>query len=157
MNKILIASVSGALTLVVLGGGIWYLRTRSVDTVPPPRAPASDGKPANGQATSSQDPVLQQEEPQGIKETPRDELDPIYLEMYGSPSSSDATQATPSPEASSPPPPDPALDSDSDGLTDLQEAQLGTDPNKADTDGDGFNDGQEVKAGYNPLGPGMKQ
>ena len=72
---------------------------------------------------------------------------------------------------------DPNLDSDHDGLTDLQEAQLGTNPNNPDTDadglsdreevnvyhtnplnpdtdGDGFKDGDEVKNGYNPNGPG---
>ncbi|MCX6875207.1 MAG: choice-of-anchor D domain-containing protein [Verrucomicrobia bacterium] len=35
-------------------------------------------------------------------------------------------------------------DLDHDGLTSLQEYQLGTDPNKADTDGDGVNDGAEI-------------
>jgi len=71
----------------------------------------------------------------------------------------------------------PPKDSDGDGLTDAQELQLGTDPNKkdtdgdglsdydevtkyrtdplkADTDGDGYADGVEVQKGYNPLGPG---
>lgn len=71
----------------------------------------------------------------------------------------------------------PGLDTDGDGLTDVEEAQLGTDPLKADTDGDGltdreevkiyltdpknsdtdgdtYSDGAEVKAGYNPKGPG---
>jgi len=43
------------------------------------------------------------------------------------------------------------LDSDKDGLTDEEEARLGTNPNNRDTDGDGFSDGAEVKAGYNPL------
>lgn len=70
-----------------------------------------------------------------------------------------------------------AADADDDGLSDEEEARVGTDPNspdsdndglfdreevgvygsdplKADTDGDGFNDGQEVKGGYNPLGWG---
>ncbi|MCC6564102.1 hypothetical protein IT087_04395 [Candidatus Uhrbacteria bacterium] len=47
-------------------------------------------------------------------------------------------------------------DPDGDGLTTIQEEQIGTDPNKADTDGDGFNDGEEVNAGYNPLGPGRR-
>jgi hypothetical protein len=69
------------------------------------------------------------------------------------------------------------LDSDGDGLTDVEEAQLGTDPlkidtdndglndreevkiyltdpNNPDTDGDGYQDGAEVRAGYNPKGPG---
>ena len=35
------------------------------------------------------------------------------------------------------------LDSDSDGLSDLVETMLGTDPNNFDTDGDGVKDGQE--------------
>ncbi|PIP34641.1 hypothetical protein COX21_01820 [Candidatus Falkowbacteria bacterium CG23_combo_of_CG06-09_8_20_14_all_41_10] len=38
-----------------------------------------------------------------------------------------------------------ALDSDSDGLTDAEEAVLTADPNKADTDADGLIDGDEVK------------
>lgn len=36
-------------------------------------------------------------------------------------------------------------DSDGDGLSDIEEAQLGTDPNNPDTDGDGLKDGAEVK------------
>ncbi|UDY22419.1 Ig-like domain-containing protein [Nocardioides sp. Kera G14] len=39
----------------------------------------------------------------------------------------------------------PPTDTDGDGLTDPQEAALGTNPKKADTDGDGLTDGQEVK------------
>lgn len=35
-------------------------------------------------------------------------------------------------------------DSDRDGLTDIQEASVGTDPNNPDTDGDGLSDGDEV-------------
>ena len=70
-----------------------------------------------------------------------------------------------------------SADPDKDGLTNDQELQQGTDPNKADTDGDGLTDGDEVrkyrtdplnsdtdgdtyqygaevKAGYNPRGSG---
>jgi len=36
------------------------------------------------------------------------------------------------------------LDTDGDGLTDVVEAALGTDPNNPDTDGDGLTDGEEV-------------
>lgn len=69
------------------------------------------------------------------------------------------------------------IDTDSDGLSDDQERQLGTDPEradtdidglidraeiqvyksdplKADTDGDGYDDGTEVINGYDPLIPG---
>jgi protocatechuate 3,4-dioxygenase beta subunit len=45
-------------------------------------------------------------------------------------------------------------DPDHDGLTNLQEFQLGTDPNNPDTDGDGISDGDEVnKFHTNPLNP----
>jgi len=43
------------------------------------------------------------------------------------------------------------LDSDGDGLTDAQEAELGTDPDDADTDGDDLPDGLEVALGYDPT------
>ncbi len=42
-------------------------------------------------------------------------------------------------------------DTDEDGLTDVEEAELGTDPNKKDTDGDGYSDSDEVNDGYDPL------
>jgi len=45
------------------------------------------------------------------------------------------------------------VDSDSDGLTDLQEAWVGTDPNNPDTDYDGAVDGLEVVSGTDPKSP----
>ena len=42
-------------------------------------------------------------------------------------------------------------DPDGDGLTNLQEYQLGTNPTLADTDGDGMSDGMETYFGNNPL------
>lgn len=42
-------------------------------------------------------------------------------------------------------------DTDGDGLTDVQELALGTDPLNADSDGDGVDDGTEVAAGTDPL------
>ena len=43
-------------------------------------------------------------------------------------------------------------DNDTDGLSNLKEASLGTNPNNPDTDGDTLNDGQEVNVhGTNPL------
>lgn len=48
-------------------------------------------------------------------------------------------------------PADALLDGDGDGLTNLQEYALGTDPTRADTDGDGVSDGQEVADGSDPL------
>ncbi|MBU0545761.1 hypothetical protein KKA13_00710 [Patescibacteria group bacterium] len=72
------------------------------------------------------------------------------------------------------------LDTDRDGLDDIREKELGTDPENVDTDkdelkdgdeviiwhtnplnkdtdGDSFLDGEEVRNGYNPLGPGKLQ
>ncbi|HUF60986.1 MAG TPA: LamG-like jellyroll fold domain-containing protein [Verrucomicrobiales bacterium] len=45
------------------------------------------------------------------------------------------------------------IDSDGDGLTDAEEAALGTDPNNPDSDGDGTPDGVEVAAATDPLNP----
>ena len=59
--------------------------------------------------------------------------------QYGCSSSDEAVQTQP-------------VDTDSDGLTDAQENDLGTDPNNADTDGDGLTDGDEINDyGTDPL------
>ncbi|MEZ4299469.1 MAG: choice-of-anchor L domain-containing protein [Polyangiaceae bacterium] len=42
-------------------------------------------------------------------------------------------------------------DSDGDGVSDVKELYLGTDPGNADTDGDGVDDGTEI--GFDPLNP----
>lgn len=47
------------------------------------------------------------------------------------------------------------VDTDDDGLFDKEEVRVyKTDPRNPDTDGDGYLDGAEVKSGYNPRGPG---
>jgi hypothetical protein len=45
---------------------------------------------------------------------------------------------------------DASLDADGDGLTNLQEYLIGTDPCVQDTDGDGCGDAQELAMGFNP-------
>jgi len=45
-------------------------------------------------------------------------------------------------------------DTDQDGLTDKEEAIIGTKPDQADSDGDGYGDLAELRAGYNPAGSG---
>lgn len=70
-----------------------------------------------------------------------------------------ATTAPPAPTTTAPPAPattattvDPTLDTDFDGLTDAEELDIGTDPNKFDTDGDGLPDGDDLRTwGANPL------
>ncbi len=47
--------------------------------------------------------------------------------------------------------PDPGTDTDGDGLTDMEEALLGTNPLLKDSDGDGFDDYFEVQQGMQPT------
>ena len=42
-------------------------------------------------------------------------------------------------------------DTDGDGLSDAEEAELGTDPEEADSDDDGLTDGEEIDLGTDPL------
>ncbi|MFN6378661.1 MAG: tandem-95 repeat protein [Flavobacteriales bacterium] len=44
-------------------------------------------------------------------------------------------------------------DRDDDGITNVVEGPIGTDPTNPDTDGDGVNDGDEVNGGSDPLNP----
>ncbi len=48
----------------------------------------------------------------------------------------------------------PATDDDSDGLSNLEEALIGTNAKASDTDTDTFNDLAELNNGYDPAGPG---
>ena len=60
--------------------------------------------------------------------------------------------APPAEPTAEPAPVDDGTDTDGDGLTDVQEAALGTDPANPDTDQDGITDGNEVNVwGSNPL------
>lgn len=68
-------------------------------------------------------------------------------------SSQNAAVVAPSPAVSAVP--FDQTDTDSDGLTDAQEQDLGTDISNPDSDGDRYTDKQELDAGYDPLGLGM--
>ena len=63
----------------------------------------------------------------------------------GTPEGEPATEDTPAP--------DPAGDPDQDGLTNAEEAELGTDGLSVDTDGDGLADPDEIVTGTDPTAP----
>lgn len=46
-----------------------------------------------------------------------------------------------------------APDTDNDGLTDVEEALFGTNPNSSDSDNDIYSDGSELLSGYDPTKP----
>jgi hypothetical protein len=69
-----------------------------------------------------------------------------------SPEVSATTPDVPPPAPEAPKLPPAGLDSDSDGITDLEESLYGADVRNPDTDGDGFLDGNEVFHLYNPSG-----
>ncbi len=96
------------------------------------------------------------------------------IEVQESQSDAPTSEQQPAPVASTP---SPNQDSDRDGLTDVEERRLGTNPFdadsdndglsdwdevriyrtkplSADTDGDGYADGDEISNGYNPNGSG---
>jgi hypothetical protein len=49
----------------------------------------------------------------------------------------------------------PAADNDGDGLSNLDEVELGADPTRADTDGDGLSDSAEILGGTDAIDPDM--
>lgn len=82
---------------------------------------------------------------------------PLPAQATPAPATPEATPAPATPEATEVPVeptavPDDGTDSDGDGLSDVREAELGTNPAVADTDDDGMSDGNEVNVYFtDPL------
>lgn len=160
MNKTIIIGASAITALLLVGGGVWYLRVKAMSDIPPvvstqepTKAVVPPKSPTAEQSGLVEKPELSKEEMQKMGE----DWWKNYQEANADVGSTVISEE-PTPVVTEPTPPiapSTALDSDSDGLTDIQETTIyKTDPFNADTDGDSFLDGNEVKSGYNPLGTG---
>lgn len=118
---------------------------------------ATPAVPATPVATPAPSPTSTPSPSPSPTATPSPTPSPTPLPTQ-TPTPSPTPTATPKPTMTPTPRPSPtptvptsARDTDGDGLSDVQEAKLGTDPKSKDTDQDGIADGQEVAMGLNPL------
>lgn len=154
--------LGGVLVLGGLGAAAWFFLLSK------PAAPASNVVVTQPTTTP---PVEQVEQPPVIEQQPPVTAPPAGVNIppptIAEPGSGVATEtaATQGSETvpsgteanvATPPALSPVVDSDGDGLTDEEEALLGTNPNAADSDGDGFSDLAELKGGYSPTEKGAK-
>lgn len=131
MQKTWIRIILGLITIILIGGGLFFIlrdSEKNVPSVPPPsEVVTSTPDIPNPEPMPNPNPFPDDDDRDGLSNTEEVELgtDPHNF------------------------------DTDNDSLSDVTEVRdLHTDPKKADTDGDGFNDGVEVLHGYNPSGEG---
>lgn len=111
-----------------------------------PVKPANTVNPAGGAiGASSTEAAIPASE---TNESPANNTD------VSAPAAASSTEANPS-ESAPVPELKTASDSDYDGLSDSEEALLGTDKNLSDSDADGFGDLSELLNLYNPAGSGL--
>lgn len=155
------------LALAILGGG-YFAYSQFIKKDEPVVDTNANNNQVKPVVNNQVKPVV--EEPEFVNEIPGVATDTEGLTPTELASSSDGT-GTDQEEI------DLLVDSDSDGLTDREEMEAGTNPNvidtdgdglsdyeevkiyltnplNVDTDGDGYSDGVEVRGGYNPNGSG---
>jgi hypothetical protein len=135
--------ISGAIFLIAAGFGFYYLVFKLQPAAKVPVVTDNE----QTEATSTEQPAVTPEVPA----TTSPEITTEAATTTTATSTNSVTLATSTAGTINL---TPAKDTDQDGLTDDEEALLGTDPNKQDTDGDGYNDLAEVIKLYNPTGPG---
>jgi len=139
--------ISAIVVVAGIGAAVYIL------LMPAPKAPAPViNQNTNNSNTNNQQPITNNPPPpvcgNGVLET-GEQCD--MGAQNGAPNSGcGATCQTVA--VTPPPPPNTGVDSDSDGLTDIEETTVyGTDPYNLDTDHDTFNDGNEVSHLYDPT------
>lgn len=145
-----LAILIGGILLLAVGGAAIYYFMFTAPAVPQPEA----SKPAETATTTKKDseanPIKQVQSP-----SPATTVTPV---LTPSSSAGEIATAKPTSTASAPSAASeaivPSADSDRDGLTDEEEAVLGTDKDGQDSDGDSYGDLVELQRGYDPAGPG---
>ncbi len=155
IGKGILLVVIVAVSAVVLGGGGWYLYQRFVvapaaEEFPTPTTDTTDTN------TETPVPEIETPAPSDTTDTSGDIGSEIIDDqvLFGEPIDSDGDGLDDIQEADIGTNPN-NWDTDSDGLGDRDETVIWkTDPNNPDTDGDTYLDGTEVTSGYSPTGPG---
>lgn len=160
MAKILMFIGIGLLILVLLGIGGWYLFSNIMgdkqEVVPAQQNTFDDFDPNPTTTTEPEeedDAVVTTTDQDQQQEPPTDqEIDNTLI--FGEPTDTDGDGLDDIREGDIGTDPN-NWDSDGDGLSDGDEVIIWkTDPLNPDTDGDTYNDGDEVKNGFSPVGPG---
>jgi hypothetical protein len=160
--------LGGLLVLGLLGGGTYY-----VFVMRPQANEAAEYEKTNTAATSGteqkiveQPPVQDTTVPSPVTQPPEGINIPLpdvnaggNVNVNETPSagatSTDATASSTPDAPVIPAPPVEGTDQDRDGLTDAEEALLGTSPTVVDSDGDTFSDGDELAGFYDPASKGV--
>lgn len=140
-----------ALIAIVLAGGGWLVYARFFAAAP---APSDQTTPAVNTNLNVNQPAVNTNQPLNINNVNSNVNAALNLNRPVQPVDADSDGLTDEEEKQLGTDPN-SVDTDNDGLFDREETRVyKTDPLNADTDGDGYLDGAEVKAQYDPKGPG---
>lgn len=130
--------------LAIVGTGIFlYLSSQKQPPAEQQQIEQAVEQPPVQEQPSAQAQTPTEQQPASVTEA-EEPIQPAGQEQGASQQSQDATQESKQSALL-------GVDTDQDGLTDVEERLYSTDPAKNDMDGDGFSDGNELKNLYDPL------
>jgi len=134
--KFILIAILVILLVAAAGGAVWYFFIREKPVVVQTQTPTTTTPTI---VTTQPEPVVETPPVQPADQTPPPNLPPPQ-------SITTTTEPVPTPVALIE-----SADTDGDGLSDPEEASIGTDATMQDSDGDGFSDSAELLSGYDPL------
>jgi len=152
----IIAVIVGGLVLGIMGFGGWWLYSKYSQKQAAPPAAAPLPPPEEQAATTAPAVIIPPSVPAGAESPATSTAAKMSADkiLFGEQIDSDKDGLDDVREKELGTDPD-SIDTDTDGLSDGDEVLIWkTDPLNPDTDGDGYSDGTEVRNSYNPLGPG---